>query len=170
MKGWSCRKKPAVQKNCKILGLGGILKTSSFDWSNLTALQTVYINGLHIYFLGGKLSLDKITNQSVAMLQMDLVLLMLCDSPIFSGMCFCHTLIDWADVSHANRLPLDECLYVCFESFIKKPTVQLFLKIGPGKQKRIPLHTTLFKKVPWYLGIGDNLTRVDPVETQFALV
>lgn len=113
---------PAVQKNCKILGLGGILKTSSFDWSNLTALQTVYINGLRIYFLGEKLSLDKITNQSVAMLQMDLVLLMLCDSPIFSGMCFCHTLIDWADVSHANRLPLDECLYVCFESFIKKPS------------------------------------------------
>lgn len=38
MKGWSSGKKPAVQKNNKILDLEGIFKTSSFDWSNLTAL------------------------------------------------------------------------------------------------------------------------------------
>ena len=58
-KGWSCREKPAVQKNCKILDLEGILKTSSFDWSNLTALQTVYIDGLHIYFLGEKIAFSQ---------------------------------------------------------------------------------------------------------------
>lgn len=104
------------------------------------------------------------------MLQMGLVLLVLCDSPAFSGMCFCHTLIDWADVSHADHLPLDECLYVCFESFIKKNPVHLFLKMGPEKEKLIPLHATLFKKVPWNLGIRDKATFADPVETQFALV
>lgn len=70
------------------------------------------------------------------MLQMDLVLIMLCDSPIFSVMCFCHTLIDWAAVSHANCLPLDECLYVCFESFIKKKGRSDVLKNGArGKKK-----------------------------------
>lgn len=40
----------------------------------------------------------------------------------------------------------------------------------PGKEKIIPLHATLSKKVPWYLGIRDNPTSADPVETLFALV
>lgn len=52
----------------------------------------------------------------------------------------------------------------------QKNPVQLLLKMSPGKEKIIPLHATLFKKVPWYLCIRDNPTFANPVETQFALV
>lgn len=52
MKGWSSGKKPTVQKeNNKISDLEGIFETSSFDCNNLTALQTVYVDCLHVYFL-----------------------------------------------------------------------------------------------------------------------
>lgn len=156
MIGWSCRKKPAVQKNCKILDPGAFLKLH-FSTEAIWLLCKVFTSTIYIYiFWGKKLSSAKITNQSVAMLQMDLVLIMLCDSPIFSVMCFCHTLIDWAAVSHANCLPLDECLYVCFESFIKKKkkAVQMFSKMGPEEKQILCMLLFLRKSlVTWVLGI-----------------
>lgn len=75
---------------------------------------------VYMYIFWGKILFSaKRTRRSVAMLQMDLVLLMLCDSPVFS-MCFCHTLIGWADVSHANCLPPGERFYVRSGNVIKK--------------------------------------------------
>lgn len=44
-----------MHKTWAVLDLEGILKTSSFDWSHLTASQTVYAEGLHRYFPGEKL-------------------------------------------------------------------------------------------------------------------
>lgn len=44
-------KKPTMQKNNKISDLEGIFETSSFDCNDLTALQTVYVDCLHVYFL-----------------------------------------------------------------------------------------------------------------------
>jgi len=40
-----------MQKNNKISDLEGIFETSSFDCNDLTALQTVYVDCLHVYFL-----------------------------------------------------------------------------------------------------------------------
>lgn len=71
-------------------GSWGILKTSSFDWSSLTALQTVYIGSS--IFWGEKLFSAKISNRSVAVSQMDLVQLMFQGSPVCSD--FCHSVMD----------------------------------------------------------------------------
>lgn len=81
---------------------------------------------------------------------------MLRDSPVFSGVCFCHTLIDWADVSHANRLPPDECLYVCFESFIKKHSSAVLENGARGKKTKKFLCVLLFLRKScgtWISGI-----------------
>lgn len=93
MKGWSSGKKSLpCRKTIKFQILRAFLKLHLLT-ATIWQLCKLFTLTVYMYIFWGKILFSaKRTRRSVAMLQMDLVLLMLCDSPVFS-MCFCHTLI-----------------------------------------------------------------------------
>lgn len=95
MKGWSSGKKPTVQKKTmKSQILRAFLKLHPLT-ATIWQLCKLFTLTVYMYIFWGKILFSaKRTHRSVAMLQMDLVLLTLCDSPVF-GVCF---------LSHFDRL------------------------------------------------------------------
>lgn len=162
MKGWSSGKKPTVQekKTIKSQILRAFLKLHPLT-ATIWQLCKLFTLTVYMYIFWGKILFSaKRTHRSVAMLQMDLVLLTLCDSPVF-GVCFCHTLIGWADVSHANCLPPEERFYVCSGNIIKriiiiKNNMQLTSSGKWTPTKKYPLYVFSSLRKPcgtWVLGI-----------------